>query len=193
VFLAARFDAALDHQGAGRPGGGDVAQGEGARRRDQRSRCCRLARIQKRGQLLDLQAHGRQGLPRLLRRLGHHQRQRLAAEVDLAGGEQRLVGDDAADLVLAGDVGGGEHRPDPGPVARRLRVQERDAAACHRRGQHGGVQQPGEPVQVVSEQGFTAPVEVDVVLLHGRSPGPTLSGKSVRKWAASRRRSSARL
>ena len=151
------------------------------------------ARIEDRGHFLDLQLHGGQGAPGLQRRRRHHERQGLADVMDLAVGQQGFVGDDAADLVFTGDVGGGEHGRHARAFPRRRRVQLQDAAVGQGRGQHGGVEQPGKTVHVVDEKRFAAHVKKNIVLFHGSSPAAMRPGKSSRKWAASSRRSSARL
>ena len=79
---------------------------------------------------------------------GHHQRDRLADEVHLGVGEQRLVLDDAADLVGAGDVGRGEHRH--AAAAGLGEVQPADPPAGDGRGEQGRVQAAGRG-EVVDE------------------------------------------
>lgn len=113
--------------------------------------------------------------------------------MDLAGGQQRLVRDDAADLVLPGDVGGGEDGDDPVLAGGPSGLQALDAAAGDRRGQDGGVKLAGERREIVDIVGFAADMKEHIVLLHGRSPAPMRPGKSSRKWAKSRRPSSVRL
>ena len=53
--------------------------------------------------------------------------ERLAGIEDLAVGEQPVVMDDRADIVLAGDVGGGEDGDDAGRGADRVEVERRSA------------------------------------------------------------------
>ncbi len=71
------------------------------------------------------------GPPRGLARCGvrsrHHREHRLADELHQAVGENRIVGDDRAAIVLARDVGRGQHRDD---ARRRLDgagIEPRDA------------------------------------------------------------------
>ena len=67
--------------------------------------------------------------PGLVAGLGDHDEQHLAVEHDLALGDERVVADAlGADVVAAGDVGGGQHVDDAGRGAHRVEIERGDAA-----------------------------------------------------------------
>jgi hypothetical protein len=66
------------------------------------------------------------GQPGRLRVVGGHQRDRLALVADDVDGQHRLVGELQPVDLLAGDVVGGEHRPDAGGGQRRPDVDGAD-------------------------------------------------------------------
>ena len=78
------------------------------------------------------------GRARLIERGGRDRRDRLAFILDQVGGEQRLVAADRRDVVLAGNVGGGDRRDHAGRGERADKVDAPDAGmgmrAEHQRG-----------------------------------------------------------
>ncbi len=104
VLLATGIHPAVDDRVAVGPRPIDVAALQGPRGGDQAAEGERLPGVVDSGLFLDLDGYGGGSQPRLGHALGHHQRHRLADEMDLAIGQQGLVLDDAADLILARDV-----------------------------------------------------------------------------------------
>ena len=69
---------------------------------------------QRRLRLFDVDLGQPRGAPRRVARLGGDDEQSLAMEQDLVERQQRLVGENRRDVVLAGNVGGGQHGDDAG-------------------------------------------------------------------------------
>ncbi len=66
--------------------------------------------------------------------------QRLAEEADIGVGEERVVAEGGRHVVLAGDVGGGEHGHDAGRGAHGRDIEREQAPARLRRLADGDVQ-----------------------------------------------------
>ena len=87
---------------------------------------------------------------RLVAGLGDHHEQHLAVEHDLALGDQRIVADVLrADVVLAGNVVGGEHGDDAGGATYRLEVERGHPAGGDRRIARRQMQRAGRLRDVV--------------------------------------------
>ena len=109
VLLRARVGPTAHDVRAARPGRIDVAQREGARGHEQVASRRGLARVEDGRARLDLERDRAAGPPGGASAVGQHHGHRLPHVVHRALGQQGLVGQDAADLVLAGNVGRGEH------------------------------------------------------------------------------------
>ena len=144
VLGRADVDFAADHRRAGRPGGIDVAEREGSRRLDQLAGGEGRARVEAGGKWLPVGRHQATAAPGPVSRIGDDQRERLADAMHLAGGKQRFVVREVADLVGAGNVGGGEYGDDarlgergrnldPGELCVRMRRNRRQCVQAARR------------------------------------------------------------
>ena len=99
----------------------------------------------------DLDLGEPRGAARLLARLRHHGEHHLAVELDLAVGEHRIVAGDRADIVLAGNIRGGQHRDDAGRGAHRVEIDAEQLPGRDRRAADRDVQQPFRLADVVDE------------------------------------------
>ena len=185
MFLAGGVGAAFYDRVALRPGRVNVSQRQGPGRHNEISGSGRLARIKNTGQFIDLEHDLCGGCPGLQRRLGDHHGDRLADEVHRALSQQGLVQDDAADLVFARDIGGGEDAPDPLLPGGWGGVEPKDASMRDWRGEHCCVEQPGRIREISHEVSLSADVQTDFMVAHVvSSPGiPTSSPKRTLKWA----------
>jgi hypothetical protein len=136
-----------------------------------------------------LDAHHRQagGAAGLLAGVGGDGEQRLAVEQHFAGGEDGVVVDHRAAVVVAGDVGGGDDGPHPG--AARTAVRSRPIRRPWAIGQPDrGVQQAGRFGQVVGVGGAAGHVEVGALVGQGLADGGGRSAPTVAvagaAWAA---------
>ncbi len=77
----------------------------------------------------DVDAREPRGAAGRVARARDDREQRLAVEEDLLVGEQRLVGENGRDVVLAGNVGGGQHRNDAVGRAHRGKIEPAQRAA----------------------------------------------------------------
>ena len=189
VLLTADLARALDHDVAPIPGRVDVANLEGDRSIDDLTPSEGLPRLGDRRPLVELDPDQVPCLPGLLRTLGHHQGDRVAAEVHPAFGQERLVLNDRPDLVLARHVLGGEHRHDSRRGARGVQIQTLDLAVGHRRAKDRGMEQARRRPHVVDVFRLPPGMGRSVQVLHRGSPrksaAASRSGKSRVKWATS--------
>jgi hypothetical protein len=93
-----------------------------------------------------------------------HGENRLTAELDQLGGEQRLVGQHRPDVVHAGNVGRRHHRDHAGRLAHRIEVKELDARMRLRGAAKGGVQRAGGFGKVVDIARFPGDVQTGAVV-----------------------------
>ena len=109
------------------------------------------ADIDDRRQLLVARLGEQAGAPCGLARLGDDQEDRLAEELDLVGGQHRLVmAAGGADVVFARHVGGGEHVDHPGGGAHRVEVERADQAMRDRS------EGPRQPCSVPAGSGMSS-------------------------------------
>ena len=90
----------------------------------------------------------RRASPRVSRHDGEHD---LAVELDLSVDEHRIVVQHRADVVLAGNVGGGEHRDHAGRGAHRIEIDAEQLPGRDRRAADRDMQQPLRLADVVDE------------------------------------------
>ncbi len=109
-------------------------------------------------QRLDVHPDMVYGCPRLRFRLRHHERYGLPLKMHLALRQQRLVGDDAANLVLAGDVFVGENAHDAGLLRRFSGVYFFDVPMRQRGAENGGIQGATQHGEVIHVEGFAGDV-----------------------------------
>ena len=90
--------------------------------------------------------------------------ERLAGIEDFAVGEQAIVMDDRADIVLAGDVAGGEDGDDAGRDPHRVEIQRDERGVAVGGVAEGEVEQAGRLGQIVDIGGGAGDVEVGAVV-----------------------------
>ena len=132
VLLASGVHPPLHHDVAVLPGRVHVPDGEGARGTDQQALPEGLARVEHRRQLFHLQLHGAQGGAGQARGVRHDQGHRLPDAVHLPLGQQRLVGEDAPDLVFPRHIRRRERAAHPGAGQGFGDFQAEDAPVGHR-------------------------------------------------------------
>ncbi len=138
MLLAADRELALEPVRGGGDRGLRVAAAEGVVVLHARAGLQRVGDGDRRRPRLDLDPAEPRGAARLVAGAGDDGEQRLAVEHDLALGEQRLVGEHRRDVVLAGNVGRGDHRDDAGrgpdaPRGRGFSVRPRRRSPCRSR------------------------------------------------------------
>ena len=180
LLLAADLQRVDEAMRRGGDGGARVAARQMHRRQDVALGGVRLDRREDRRERLDRQRRLRlrRRAPRQVARLGDHREHRLADIVDEPVGEDRIVVDDRAAIVGAGDVGGDQHCDDAGQRRDALAIERDEAPVGDRRQAQRGVQCAGELGQVV-----------DV----GRGAGDVKVRRLVRKRRADGRRSPRRV
>jgi hypothetical protein len=114
-------------------------------------------RVRRIGGVLDPgQAHGGPGdVPGL----GGHHKDHLSVKLHLAGGDHRVIVQDGAAVVAAGNVGGGEHAAHPGQGAHRVQIQPGDAPPGAGGQARCRVQGAGQFGQIVDVTGGAADVQ----------------------------------
>jgi hypothetical protein len=98
--------------------------------------------------------------------LRHHGEHDLAVKLDLARDEHRVVAGDRADIVLARNVGCGQHRDDAGRGAHRGEVDAEQLARRNRRAADRDVKQAFGLAHVVDEGGAAGDVLRRGVVAH---------------------------
>ncbi len=185
-------------QAPGRRGDGGLgvaaAQGQGIG--DQHAGRQGGVHVEDRRQFLVLDHRELDGTPRLLARRGGDGEDRLAHELDEIGREQRLVvAVGRADVVLAGDVGGGQHADDAVGRADRGQVDLDDPGMRLGRQAELDVEQPGGVGQIVDVERLAGDVAARAVvgarivdrtldaLRHGPGSGRRRGGSPPCRWS----------
>ena len=171
MLLAARAQGAGEAVGRGLEGGLDVAPGEFGGGQHLAAGLDGVVDGQDGRQGFDLHDRQPRGAAGLLAGVGGDGEEGLAVEQDLAGGQDGVVVDHRAAVVVAGDVGGGDHGPHPGRRADGGEV-EADQAAVGDGGQADRrVQQAGRLGQVVGVGGAAGHVQVGALVGQGLADG----------------------
>ena len=135
-----------------------------------------------RRQVLVLDDAEPRGPARRVDRLGDDEEDRLAEELDLAGGEDRIVVQDRPDVVLARNVRGGEDRDDAGRGAHAGEIHRPDAGVGAPRQPERGVQRAARFEDVVGVRRLARDVQMRAVVAHrlagGAAGGGLLSRRS---------------
>jgi len=132
VLLSPRIGAALEDEIALLPGARDIAQGENARGLDELAAPGRFALIEHGRLLTAFDADEVQGCARGRGGTGHEQSDGLADKIEFLRGQKRFIGEDTADLVLAGDIPRGEKSVHAGRSQRSRAVEGEQPAAGDR-------------------------------------------------------------
>ena len=182
------------HRGTPLPRGIHVPGGPGAGRHDEAPGGERLAGVEDGGHLLEVRGHRMRAAPRGLGGLRQHEGVRFPDAVHLPVRQHRLAGQGVSDLVLAGDVRGGEDGQHAGDRERRRGVHRREPGVRVRRDRGVGVQAAGRPREVGGEAGSSGHEEVEVLVrAHARAscqstvPGMRASRCAI-TWLPSRAR-----
>ena len=172
VLLSAHPEGARDPPRARRQRGGAVALVEGVIGKDVGVGLERVVHLDQRLFSGDLDLAEPRRAAGEIAGLGDHREHHLAIEFDGGGGEHGIVAHDRADVVLAGNIGGGEHRDHTGRAAHRFQIDPQDAAT-RRRGSAGSeVQRSLGFAQVVDIDGGAADVTHGGVMLGGNADHP---------------------
>ncbi|MEJ2189776.1 MAG: hypothetical protein P8Y93_10260 [Acidobacteriota bacterium] len=145
-----------------------------------------LARVEDGRRLLDLELDGCRSLARGAGCVGDDRDNRLAHEVNLAVGEQRLVLDDATDLVRAGDVRCCEHACDTLQRGCGRGVESDHAAMGNGRGEKGCVEEPVGRRDVGDEKALAAGVRSDLPVAHDTASAIRPSSRLKSTWKCAR-------
>ncbi len=182
VVLPADFHATRDHARGGRHRLFGFATAQGHARHDQiAAGFPRRDRIQHERQVVIFHARQMRGAARLIAGFGDHGKDRLAPEPHLGFGKDRIVvALDRADVVLAGNVGGGQHVDNAGRRAHRVQIQRGDAAVRAGRQPQIGMQRAFGQRQVVGVIRATGDVFPRGIVgrigaVHGRARGRPMS------------------
>ncbi len=170
VLLGAELDPTGHDRRAPGPRRIDVAGGERPGRGQHLARLVRLAGVEEGREHHPVSRHELGGPPRGVGGIGDHERHRLTDAVDLSVGEQGLVVGDAADLVVAGDVGGREHRTHTRLAGGGRDIEGGEPRMGMRRDRHHRVQATSREGEVPCEPCGPAHEQVPGVGAHRAAP-----------------------
>jgi hypothetical protein len=125
-----------------------------------------LSRVEDPRELFELDRDTGRGPACGLRVIGHDHHYRLTGKVDLPFRQERLVLDDAADLIFTGYVRGGQYTGYPFDPRRRCGVEARYPSVWDWRHENRRVQEIGRVWEIVDEERFAARVRPDLVNAH---------------------------